>query len=122
MLNDKILRGDIWILDYGKPQDSPIIAKKRPVVVIQNNVANNCGSTVIVTSITSTSKLEQLPIGVKLEPGETGLHNVSFANLSQITTVDKKRLEKKIGSVPKSEMEGINKAIRISLGIEQHTL
>ena len=121
MEQEKIYRGDIRICDFGSSTDHTI-AKTRPVVVIQNNLANTHSQTIIVTPVTTNPRVGQLPVGVKLEPGITGLQEISYAHLGQIYTVDRNRISKKIGSVPKSEMTKIDRAIRISLGFEQYPL
>jgi mRNA interferase MazF len=121
MDNSKIYRGDIYICDFGESKDHTI-AKTRPVVVLQNNLANVNSQTIIVSALTTNSRVGELPIGVKLEPGLTGLNEISYVHLGHIYTIDKCKINKRVGTVPKSEMEKVNKAILISLGIEQYTL
>ena len=116
-----ILRGDIRLCDFGTDRTHAII-KNRPVVVLQNNIANKHSQNIIVAIIRSNPKVEKLPVGVRLEPGVTGLDHTSFVDLGHIYTIDREKIQNKIGMVPGSEMEKINKAIRISLDIEQQTL
>ncbi len=115
MLEDIILRGDIRLCDFGEPQGYTA-AKKRPVVVIQNNVANRKSQTIIVTIIRTNPKVGQLPVGVKVEPGPTGLKKISYVDLGHIYTVNKADLGQKIGSINKSTMLKIDIAKEISLG------
>jgi mRNA-degrading endonuclease toxin of MazEF toxin-antitoxin module len=56
-------------------------------------------------------------MNVKIEPPEGGLKFPSIVKASQILTVDKKRLEKKIGRLGKEKMEEINQALKLSLDI-----
>lgn len=119
MQGKSILRGEIWLYAFGQTGDHTI-EKTRPVVIIQNNFANLKSSTTIVGAIRTNPKVGQLPIGVKLEPGVTGLKEVSYADLGHIYTVDGNRLLKKVGSVPASDLEKIDKAICISLGIQEY--
>lgn len=120
-MEETFFRGDIIILNFGEARDHTI-AKTRPAIIIQNNLGNKYRQTVIVAPITSNKKIGKLPIGVCLEPGVTGLNHTSYVNLGQIHTVDKINIIKKIGSVPNADMKHIDRAIRISLGLEQHTL
>lgn len=117
-MTSAILRGDVYICNFGEKEDHTI-AKKRPVVIIQNNKANMVSSVVIVSPITSNERVGQLPVGVKLTHGVTGLDNVSYAHLGQIYTVDKGDLSNKTGSVPAGEMQRIDEAIKVSLGLEE---
>lgn len=114
---EHILRGDIYLVDFGE-SEGHTARKKRPVVVIQYNLANRLSQTVIIAVIRSNEKVGQLPVGVKLEPGLTGLDHISYVDLGHIYTVDKKALLKKIGNVPKTELQKIDEAIKISLGLK----
>ena len=55
MENCSITRGDIVILDFGKPagSDDHTASKMRPALVIQNNVANRNSPVTIVAIITT---------------------------------------------------------------------
>ncbi len=119
MQGKNILRGDIWLFAFGQTGDLTI-EKTRPVIVIQNNFANLKSSTTIVSAIRTNPKVGQLPVGVKLSPGTTGLKEVSYADLGHIYTVDSTKLLKKVGSVPASDLEKISEAICISLGIKEY--
>lgn len=119
MPEDMILRGDIRLCDFGEPQGYTA-AKKRPVVVVQNNVANRKSQTVIIAIIRTNPKVGQLPVGVKLEPGVTGLKEISYVDLGHIYTVNRTGLRQRIGSVPRSQMLKIDIAKEISLGQRQY--
>ncbi len=119
MPEDMILRGDIRLCDFGEPKGYTA-AKKRPVVVVQNNVANRKSQTVIIAIIRTNPKVGELPVGVKLEPGVTGLKEISYVDLGHIYTVNRTGLRQRIGSVPKSQMLKIDIAKEISLGQRQY--
>ena len=80
--------GQIYMADL-----SPVIGSEqggiRPVVVIQNDVGNRFGPTVIVAAITGRIK-KSLPTHTVLK--STGLLRNSICLLEQIRTVDKSRL------------------------------
>ena len=111
---EDIKRGDIYYADL-----SPVIGSEqggiRPVLVIQNDVGNKYSPTVIVAAI--TSKLEKAKIPTHIEVGtEYGLIKNSVILLEQIRTIDKKRLKEKIGKLDNMKIDGVNKALFISLG------
>ncbi len=114
---ETILRGDLFLCSFGKTGDHTM-EKTRPVVIIQNNLANRVSQTVIVTTITSNPRVLQLPVGVELEPGCTGLDNVSYVHLGHIYTIDKTKLIKKLGTVPPTKMQKISEAILVSLDLK----
>jgi mRNA-degrading endonuclease toxin of MazEF toxin-antitoxin module len=57
-------------------------------------------------------------MNVKIETHESGLKKTSIVKTSQILTVSKLRLEKRIGELTSEKMNQVNQAIKLSLGIE----
>lgn len=117
----EIYRGDIVRVDLGGPHDDDTrgseMYKTRPAVVIQNNQGNRYSPTTIIAPITSGSS--DYPFHVNL-PGTTeGLDKDSYVALDQIRTVDiEARILDMLGSVKRHDMDRIDKAIEISLGLK----
>jgi Growth inhibitor len=105
-------RGEVWLVNWNPARGSEQ-AGRRPAVVIQNDIGNEKASTTIVAAISSSVRI--FPINIKIEPPEGGLELSSIVKTSQILTVDKKRLEKRLGWFSKEKMEEVNQAIRLSL-------
>lgn len=82
---------------------------------MQNDVGNQYASTTIVAAITSTSKI--YPVTVPLKPGEGGHKKPSMVNLSQILTVEKARLQRRVGTLSTARVDMVNAAIKISLDV-----
>lgn len=116
MSNLVVKRGDIFYADL-----SPVIGSEqggiRPVLVVQNDIGNRYSPTIIVTAITSQINKAKLPTHVEIEASEYGLTKDSVILLEQIRTIDKKRLEEKIGHLDEEMMLKVNEAISISLGL-----
>jgi mRNA interferase MazF len=108
-------RGEVWLVDFNPGRGSEQQGV-RPAVVVQNDVGNEYAGTTIVAAITSTIKI--YPVTVALKPGEGGLKKTSMVNLAQILTVDKTRLQRRIGTLPAVRMDMVNAAIKISLDVE----
>lgn len=87
----------------------------RPALVIQNDVGNQYAATTIVAAITSTIRI--YPVTVPLKKGEAGLKQPSMVNLAQILTVDKSRLQRRLGAIRAETADRVNAAIRISLDV-----
>lgn len=86
----------------------------RPVVIIQNDVGNDHSTTTVVASVTKQLKKVIQPTHVILEYHE----NVSGMILcEQLCTVNKKDLTKCVGHLSSSELELLNKALCVSIGI-----
>jgi mRNA interferase MazF len=88
----------------------------RPALVIQNDVGNQYAATTIVAAVTSTIK--PYPVTVALKRGEGGLPQPSMVNLAQILTIDKSRLQRRLGTLPPELIDKVNTAIKISLDID----
>jgi mRNA-degrading endonuclease toxin of MazEF toxin-antitoxin module len=84
-------------------------------LVIQNDIGNQYAATTIVTAITSTIKL--YPVTMPLKNGEGGLKQPSMVNLAQILTIDKSRLQRRLGALRAETVNIVNAAIQISLDL-----
>lgn len=113
-----IRRGQIYWLDFGQPQGSGP-AFERPAVVVQDNLFNKTNiKTVIVAVITSNLRLAEMDGNVLIMPRRNGVSTPSVINLTQLYTVDKAELVELIGVVTRSEMEQINKGLRLVLSLD----
>jgi mRNA interferase MazF len=87
----------------------------RPAVVIQNDVGNQYAATTIVAAITTT--INPYPVTVFVEKGEGGLPRRSMVNLAQLLTLDKSRLQRRLGVLNEERMRMVAEAIRVSLDL-----
>ena len=104
-------RGEVWWIHF-EPSVGGEIRKQRPAIIVSNDASNHYLNRVQVIPITSNVD--------KLYPSEayvTFRGKKSKAMADQITTVSKKRLINSVGSISKTEMEGISKAITTQLDL-----
>lgn len=111
----EIRRGQVYIADLGTGQGSEQQGI-RPVLIIQNDVGNHFGSTVLVVPITSQNKRE-MPTHLRISSGIAGLTKDSTALVEQMRTVDKSRLKNCIGCLTADMMNDVNSRIMIQVGI-----
>ena len=108
-------RGEIYYADL-----SPVIGSEqggyRPVLILQNNKGNKYSTTVIVAPISSRMTKKDLPTHVIIEP--IFLEKKSVILLEQIRTIDKKRIDERLGCLSSDTMEKVNIAIKTSLDIK----
>ena len=111
-----VKRGDIFYVDLSPVKGSEQ-AGRRPVIVIQNNIGNEYAPTVIIALLTTRRLSKEYPTNVFIKKGAAGLKEDSIVLLSQIRTIDKARLERKLGSLSFDLIRQVNEAIKISLGL-----
>ncbi len=111
-----IKRGDLfWVnLDPARGSEQ---AGRRPVLVIQNDAGNEFAATTIISPLTTKEFSKKYPTNVSIPKGVSGLKSDSIVLLHQIRTIDKLRLEKRIGQLPEAYIEKVNQAIKVSLGL-----
>lgn len=113
------MHGDIFFASLGHGYGSEQ-GGTRPVLIIQNNVGNKFSPTTIIAPISGKVKTKAiLPTHYCLEACG-GLREPSVVLLEQIRVVDKKRLVKKLGHLPKHHTKDINQALKVSLGLHAH--
>ena len=114
-------RGEIYWLDFS-PATGSEMRESHPALVIQNDVGNEVSALTIVAAITSNLRVARLPVGVPIEPGESGLPRPSVVHLGHIYTVDKSRLGRRTGYLPDGTMQQVDEAIAASLGLRAFVL
>ena len=113
----QVKRGDIYYANLD-PVVGRETGKTRPVLVVQNDIGNIHSPTTIVAVITEYSKKKaSYPICVAIKKGN-GLKKDSIVNLSQIRTIDKKRLiTPKIATLSEDSMKKVDDALKNSLAL-----
>jgi mRNA interferase MazF len=104
-------RSEVWWINFDLSVGGEI-RKKRPALIVSNNAANQFLNRVQVVPLTTS-------VG-KLYPSETYVtfgRKKAKAMADQLTTVSKRRVINQAGTVSKTEMEGIERAIMIQLAL-----
>lgn len=104
-------RGDVFWTNLD-PTIGTEINKKRPCLIISEDEGNEVSSRVTVAAITSSVKNVhpfQVKIHLKNKDGKV--------LLNQIRTIDKRRLEGKIGSLDQLTMRQVDRALKIYLAL-----
>ena len=109
-------RGEIYLVKFD-PAFGSEIKKTRPALVIQNNMGNKYSPVTIVAAITSVVPDKIYLTNVIIKKSESGLKIDSVVLLSQIKTIDKQRLIKRLGVLDEELMANVDRALEISLGL-----
>jgi mRNA interferase MazF len=105
-------RGEIWTVAGGKDY----VGKPRPAVILQDDRFDATESITVcaVTTDPADAPLFRIPIA----PNErNGLNSPSRLMVDKITTVPKNKLGHRIGNLDPKDMEYVNQAILIFLGL-----
>lgn len=107
-------RGQIyWRLPPSK-FDQNIASKRRPVLIMSNNVGNHFSGIVTVVPLTTQSSHNHLPTHIKIDlPTST-----SYLMAEQITTINKKTLCEYIATVTPEKMIEVEEAVQVALGFK----
>ena len=110
-----IKRGDIFYADL-----NPVVGSEqggiRPVLVVQNNIGNKHSPTLVVLPL-STAKKNKLPTHICVRNSKI-LPKDSIILAEQIRTIDRYRLKSYVGSVDFELLEKVEKAMKISIGVD----
>ena len=113
-----IKRGQVYLANL-----EPIIGSEqggiRPVLIIQNNKGNKHSCTTIAAPITTKRIPNRLPVHVFTFAGSSGLPQNSNVLLEQIRVLDKSRLTDYVGKINDFTMEEVDRALKISVGLNK---
>ncbi|MEU6356416.1 type II toxin-antitoxin system PemK/MazF family toxin [Streptomyces sp. NPDC047072] len=104
------MRGEVW----GCTLPNPIGA--HPVVVLTVNRIAEPLSAVTIAVVTGTSGPTSTHVPIGPECGVTK-YDESYVNCTDLHTVDKSRLRRRLGLLDAAEMEQVENRIRIILGL-----
>ena len=107
-------RGEVWMVNWNPAKGSEQ-AGRRPALIIQNDIGNEKAPTTIVAAISSSVRI--YPMNVQVNPPEGGLDHPSIIKTSQILTISKQRLEKRLGRLSKDRLNDVDRAIKLSLAL-----
>jgi len=106
-----------WVNFAGKYSSSE--RELRPCLVIQNDVLNeSLLNTTVVVAITSIPAFGKLPGNVILEKGMANMPWEGVVNVSKVMSIDKKRIEEKIGTLPGYLMNKVSDGLKLIMELE----
>jgi len=110
-------RGEIWWASLPEPAGSAP-GNRRPLLIVSANSFNESRiSTVVAVVITSNLRLADAPGNVRLRIKGTGLSVPSVANISQVVTVDKSFLTKRVGKLAPRLLAEVEDGMRLVLSL-----
>jgi len=108
-------RGEIYIADLN-PAFGREIHKKRPVLVISNDVINKNFPTVIMAPLSSIVP-KFIGSDQVIVPKAVGLDKESVVLTTQIRSIDKSRLIERIGNLSQDKLLEVEDSLKLVLGM-----
>ena len=110
-------RGEIWWASL-PPAIGSGPGYRRPVVIVQANSFNKSKiSTILVATITSNISLAHAPGNIRISKTDSGLSKPSVLNISQVITVDRSILTKRVKMLPGRVLARVDEGLKLVLGL-----
>ena len=108
-------RGEVWLIDFGDPIGREQAGRRPAVVVSADPLNESQGGVAIVVPCTTTHR--GLPSHIEIDPGSSGLDDVSYAKCEDVKSISEQRLIARLGVVnPENQFE-ITRALRFLLDL-----
>jgi mRNA interferase MazF len=112
-----VKRGEIWWASLTSPRGSEP-GFRRPILIIQSDEFNRSRiNTVVATVITSNLMLANAPGNVRISARASGLKKASVVNVSQIITIDKSTLSKRVGTLKQNNLQEVEDGLRLLMSV-----
>jgi mRNA interferase MazF len=117
-LKGDLSRGDVVRVRLD-PAEGREIRKTRPAVVVSNPAACRHDAVIQVVPVTRLPDRSLRPYEARIESGTSGLGKPSRTVANQIRTVARHRIVKRIGRLTGRELEAVDRALEIQLGLRR---
>jgi len=108
-------RGDVWLTDFGEPVGREQ-AGRRPAVVVSADPLNDSRAGVVIVVPTTTTRRD-LRSHVGIEPGGSGLDELSYAKCEDVKSVSRQRLITRLGAIGPDVTFQISRILRFLLDL-----
>ena len=108
-------RGEVWWVQFD-PSIGSEIRKRRPGIILSNNIANQHLSRVVVVPITSNVD--------RVYPSEALISvtgKAAKAMADQIMAADKSRLDGRMATLSREDLAAVEQAVKLHLGMSPNT-
>lgn len=113
-------RGDVYWADL-IPRSGSEQTGRRPVIVVSHDGFNQTPgwrSVIVVPISTSSSQGKRGPTVIELLGGTAGLTKMSFAVCHQVTTLDRAKLTRRVGSLSSGLLREVELGLKAAMDLE----
>jgi mRNA interferase MazF len=112
----KIKQFDIWLADLN-PKMGTEPGKIRPVLIVQTDLLNADHPSTLICPITTNVHIKSDILRVHLKKGMAKLKEDCDIMIDQLRSIDNKRLQRKIGTIPEHLEEKVKQNLKIILDL-----
>ena len=111
----RLLRGDVWLVDFGADPQDPEQALRRPAVIVSENRLHHPNLRMVIV-VPGTSTIRGIPLHVVLSPdGNNGLVTETAFQVEQVRAISTGRLVKRLGRLDAPASHAIDEILRNAL-------
>ncbi len=113
-------RGEVYWADL-VPRSGSEQTGRRPVVVVSHDGFNQTPgwkSIIVVPLTTSSMQAKRGPTVIEIPAGAAGLSKPSFAVCHQVTTLDRAKLTRQVGSLPPEILRRVAGGLRAAMDLD----
>jgi mRNA interferase MazF len=113
-------RGEVYWADL-VPRSGSEQTGRRPVILISHDGFNQTPgwrSIIVVPISTSASQSKRGPTAIELARGTCGLPKTSFAVCHQVTTLDRAKLTKRIGTLQHDSLREVEEGLKAAMDLD----
>ena len=113
-------RGDVYWAEL-VPRSGSEQTGRRPVVIVSHDGFNQTPgwrSIIVVPISSSSSRGKRGPTVIELSSRTAGLSKTSFAVCHQVTTLDRAKLTKRVGSLPAEPLREVEEGLKAAMDLD----
>jgi mRNA interferase MazF len=112
-------RGEVYWADL-VPRSGSEQTGRRPVILVSHDGFNQTPgwrSIIVIPISTSSSQGKRAPTVVELSGGSAGLPKASFAVCHQVTTLDRAKLSKRLGTLSPESLHEVEEGLKAAMDL-----
>ena len=113
----RLVRGDIWLVDFGVDPEDPEQAFRRPALFVSDDRLHHPNLRMVIV-VPGTSTIRRVPLHVVVEPdSEIGLGVATAFQVEQVRAVSVARLVERLGRLDPVSRHSIDEILRNALSL-----
>ena len=115
----RLLRGDLWDIDFGSDPEDPEQAFRRPALLVSDDRLHHPNLRLVIV-VPGTTTIRRVPLHVVVEPDDdNGLSAVTAFQVEQVRAISTTRLVARLGRLDAMSRHTVDEILRSALSLEQ---